>query len=430
MVRLGKRKLFVHVGLAKTGSKSIQRMLHACSPVLEQLDCHVLAAGAYRGNSSFLALAGAAAHWAALRREAIGCRASRLVLSGEVYTNPGLQEAAIGRFEKLAQLADLDVEIIGVVRPQWQWIEAWWATGVKGGRFRQSFQDTLPQLLRDHRLDYAAAFQPWQRTFGRLHVLPLEASPQSSLLARFLGVLGVEDRALLTSSRRHPRFNQRLGAKTIEVYRLVAVALDELGITGGTRLRQMERLEGVADLLPDDRPFAGLSCAQVDRLRRRYASRNASFAREFGFDTALESFWNAPDRTTMRPWEAQWWTLNADEQARVRDFVRSSVGVDLAIVTRGGMRRDFFAGHQRRASPEPAAIRAARLAAGCGRAVAEIARDMLSGVSQVRRGCAGLRVARWLVWQVSAMASRLRIASSRRTTAGIGRLTGEKDECG
>ena len=44
------RKLFAQIGLAKTGSTSIQHMMHVLAPSLEQCGVHVVAASSDHGN--------------------------------------------------------------------------------------------------------------------------------------------------------------------------------------------------------------------------------------------------------------------------------------------------------------------------------------------------------------------------------------------
>ena len=424
----GRRTLFVHIGQAKTGSKSIQHVLHGWSPMLEQVDLHVLAAGAYRGNHSALTRPVATVHWNAVAREAMRCRAGRLVISGEEFTNPHNQDRAIRSLLMLAEEADLDVSVIGYVRPQWQWIEAFYPLSVKELGNRQRFQDTLPRLLHDARLDYASAFEPWRKAFGRLRVYPLEAARREGLGAHFLGALGVADRDLCSAVARHPRDNQRPGAKAIEVYRLVAVGLAELGVAGAAHGRLMRHLEGLPTLLPDDRAFTGLTHAQLDGLRRRFAPGNARFARDFGFDIDAEAFWNAPDEAAERPTDAGWGDLSAAEQAGVRDFVRSRMGIDLPGPSRG-LKRNVRPADHRKAPSESGAMRASRRAAGCCRATVEIARDLVAGISTARSRRSVPSVARWLHWQVLAMPSRFRVAVRRLTTADVGRTVGRRETC-
>ena len=268
MATSGRRRLFIHIGQAKTGSTSIQTMLHRLSPSLEQLGVHVVATAEILGNHGRLAIprahenpsgfGGLDERWQALFAELTRCGASGYLVSAEEFSNPRGRMGSVECFAALAAAARLDVEVIACVRPQCQWLEASWAQRVWGGEALPPFADGLEENLHDLRLDYARLFAPWREAFGRVTVIPLERSRlPDGLLARFLDILEIDDARAVAAAKRLPQFNRRHGAKSLEIRRLTGVLLGRHGWPHWRRAQAMNRLRGLSGLLDDDPPFAG-----------------------------------------------------------------------------------------------------------------------------------------------------------------------------
>lgn len=406
-----KRKLFIHVGQAKAGSTTIQVLLHRLSASLEQFGVHVVATSALLGNHGRLAMPGARenpalfpdldAVWAALFEEVTGCGASRYVVSAEQFSNPRGRMTAVGRFQGLAEAANLEVEVIACVRPQWQWLEASWAQRVWGGTVSPPFTDCWEAGLDDERLDYNRVFAPWKQAFGRVTVIPLQrARLPEGLLARFLDILEVDDARTRRAASRLPRHNRRPGGKSVEVRRLTGLALRRHGLLAWQRARCLETLEPLRRVFDGDPPFAGLSPAQIGTVVQRFASRNARFAREFGVDAGGELFADEPVDGFDRPVRPTWRDLGDDERSKVIHFVRSRLGIKLPQgieAPRGTARRSVPA-----RLPAIAASLSGPRARGIGywsRALWAGGWLILRGLAQTRWSGRGLLIGRWLHWQ-------------------------------
>ena len=413
---MGKRKLFVHVGLAKTGSTSIQRMLHRLSPSLEQLGVHVLATIAIRGNhwrlvprrtpespqsAEFLEV-----RWQILFKEVMRCRAPRLVVSAEHFASPWGVAPSVRRFAALAEAANLEIHIVACVRPQWQWLESSWTQRVEGMTALPPFGEWVDTGLEDLRLDFAQVFSPWKEAFGRVTVVPLERSQlPDGLLVRFLRILGVDDARTQAAARQMPRLNRRRGAKALEVRRLLSAAMHRHGLN----LRQLRRigrqLGALSEVFDDDPPFAGLTREGIDSIMARFASRNARFASDFGIDADGILFRDEPADGLARPTCFAWTDLTDEERLSASDFVRRRFGLQLP----DGVEV------KEKARKRSGQVTFAEVVAGLSdsgkpswhatlRAVPTRPLEIVRGFGQIRFSAPGVLILEWLRWQVYAMA--------------------------
>ena len=335
-----KRSLVVHIGMPKTGSTSIQRMLSDLAPSLEQLGIHVPLTARHCGHENLVhaiddrcrkfrpALGG----WRELADELTRCAASRFVLSAEVFVAPWLGARGAVAVAAMAKAADLDVEIIGYVRPQYQYLESSYAQRVKNGRQSARFEAVLDDLVNRPGLNYNRIFQPWRETFGdRLAVYPLEPERMpGGLLAHFLDRLGAGE--LTAAAAALPRANERPGARQLEVLRLVSAALDNELVDWPVQVSLLRALRrDLPAMLVGDAPFSGLSQAQVQAVTRRHAESNARFAREYAVDADGILFRDEDSDAVRRPNRTAWEEFGDAERARVARFVRDAVGVDLPV---------------------------------------------------------------------------------------------------
>ena len=339
----GRRTLLVHIGLPKTGSTSIQRMLCVLAGPLRKRGIHVPSAGQnvdgahwnlvheYMGDRKYEAHRGG---WAELSRELCESRtARRFVISAEAFSMRRAEDAAIPRIASLASAADLDVEIVGYVRPQHRFIESDYSDSCKGFETRP-FEAFLEARLDHGRYDYSKCFRPWRQAFGnRLVVYPLEAARMpAGLLPHFLAVLGVPE---LSARVTLPRLNRRLGAKQLEVARLVAAALHDEMLDRDTASRLLGNvLRAVSTRLIDDTPFVGLDPEQRRAVAERFAESNARLARDYGIDADGVLFRSPAVVEGERGNRAAWEDFTDHERTTVTRIVRNLAGVDLQRATR------------------------------------------------------------------------------------------------
>ena len=348
--------LFVHIGMPKTGTKTIQMLLAARPAFLERAGVHVPVAGLTRftGHSGLMELVQGPddpwlhrrldpAAWDGLRDELTRCPARRFIVSSEVFGDGRPQSSDWAKaFAALGEEAGVDVEVLAYVRPQYQWLEARYSQLVKNGRETRPFEACLeeclvsgggtgnaPQLRYPYTgLDYNSVFEPWREVLGdrlKIHTLD-DAQRAGGLVRHFSALIGANEVADVTCL---PRSNQRPGAKFVEVLRLTSAALGTVGFNVPLLAYSpwQKVRAGLPALLDHDIPFRPLSDAEIHALTERYADSNTQFGRDYGVDAAFHSKSRRTD--SPRPVRIAWQDFGDGERDRVRSFVLDALGVDL-----------------------------------------------------------------------------------------------------
>ena len=274
--------------------------------------------------------------WADLPRELSDAGAARrFVLSCEDFPNRRAVDGVIERILALARATDLNVEIVAYIRPQPDLMDSEYGQKVKSGGCGARFQAYFNAAMQDADYDYNVLFEPWRAAFGaRLAVYPLEpARMPEGLLAHFLAVLGAGELAPAVAAL--PRLNRRIGAKQLEVLRLVTVAFHGEMVDLRTVQRLMKALRGrLPAALPDDPPYSGIGPDERRTAACRFAEGNARFARSHGIDSEgvlfRETLPNAGGLANL----AEWTDFSAAERAAATRLVRRITGVDLAETAR------------------------------------------------------------------------------------------------
>lgn len=414
MQSTGKRKLFIHIGPLKTGSSSIQGMLHRLSPALEMLGVHVLATSAVRARHHLVPKRGLGGRppmhaiqgvWRALHKEVRQCGSPRMVISSEFLSGAVVGAMARPPFLELARTTGIDVEVIACVRPQWQWLESRWAEYVGQMAVVPPFAEWLKRQLDDQAPDYLRMLDPWKAAFGKVTVIPLERSRlPNGLLHRFLEVLGVDDARLLTAVQGMDRRNVRLSAKQLALLHLLTNALHRHGLDREERQRARNRLGDTAALFDDNTPFAPLSREGIDAIRARFSRANARLAREYGLDAGTGLFRNELADDWVRPSMAGWEAYTDAERQRVRDRVRRRLGLTLpdGHPVAGEGRASHGQAPSRRIKAKLASSGGGVWLPAGGRA----ALDLLRGFAHLRMSAQGRSILRWWRWQAHGIAHR------------------------
>ncbi len=232
------KRLIVHVGLCKTGSTgstSIQRMLFSCRNRLRADGVHVPETGIKERGShlSHRRLISAQtlnwkhkkakkALWKQLEKEIAVTDAQTFVVSAEDLTSPGFRVTSAELLAELAARADVEVDVVGFVRPQWQLLESEYSQRVGNGRERGTFSQFVGKMLDAGEktiLDYRVVFAPCRARFGdRVRIFPLETT--QNLIVRFLTFVGIEATAIEEHWEKL-HVNKRRGAKVLELHRCV-----------------------------------------------------------------------------------------------------------------------------------------------------------------------------------------------------------------
>ncbi|MDE0421603.1 MAG: hypothetical protein OXK76_12055 [Gammaproteobacteria bacterium] len=189
-------------------------------------------------------------------------------------------------------------------------------------------------------MDYNEVFGPWRDSFGKVAVHPLQTNQhRESLLVHFLSQMGIHDERLFRAATRLRRENSRLGAKDVEIRRMVGVELACRGVEQWQRHIVMRRLGDLTKILHDDWPFAGLTRDEVSAFNGHFAESNARFARDYGIDNNRILFRDdLPPDFDKRGRPASWEDFSDLERRAVRRHVSRTVGIDIENANHSGRR--------------------------------------------------------------------------------------------
>ena len=338
------RTLVVHIGMPKTGSTSLQHMLWTLAGRLRRYGVHVPVSGQdpsgshcnlvreYTGHGRSTRYRPLLGGWCDLLQELASHRgasgASRFVISCEAFSHPQAAGEAVGRLLEVARAADLDLEIVGYVRPQHQQMEAHYAQ-VVGAEVR-SFETFRAAAHEDPRFDYNERFRPWRAAFGdRVAIYAMgPAYLPHGVLPHFLDLLGAGRLAPIAAAL--PRLNRRMGAKHLEVMRRFHAVLRHQMVDRPVIARLSHQLmRTLPAVLVDDASASWLAPEERRAISEHFAASNARFARDYavdGLDTGL--FRETAKEMDLRPNFVRWADFGVQERTAVVCVVRDLTGID------------------------------------------------------------------------------------------------------
>lgn len=332
------RNLIVHIGLAKTGSTSIQRMLFELRGALARYGIFIPATGCPPRlcchNNVAHSLSGAADYrphlggWAELTTEIATATSRTILISAEAFTtdhNSGI----VDRLAQLAASKDLHTRILAYIRPQHELLESGYSHFIATRMGTATFDEYVANKQRHNDLDFNSILKPWRDAFtGGVSVFPMERSRMpKGLLSHFLEALGVATHGASPDTV-YLHENVRIGAKELEVRRLANLAMSGLG------LREMRKRRARLRFLPAllaDAPFVGMNDRQVRETIDYYNEPNSQFARAFGIDDTGVLFRDRHDDRARQPNRAQWTDLTDGEMRIVTNYLRSVSGIHLEV---------------------------------------------------------------------------------------------------
>jgi len=283
-------RVILHIGTHKTGTTAVQGSLGEASDAL--LSRGVLYPRSGRRGVGHVELARLAEHPGEmpggregeqeLLEEIRAASPGTLVLSAERFTSPVSPRRARWAEWLCTHLDARRVQVIGYVRPQWEYIESAYAQRTKAGVTWVDFERHLHSALADSKYDYPTVFGAWRRTFGdALEIRPYapELLVGRDVVEDFWHAVGLGSPPASLDRHRNPR----TGAKATEMLRVLRSLLADYRLDGLVPVRQVMRRaqRRVEAEFPDDEPFRALTPELVARIAESFRASNATFVRDY-----------------------------------------------------------------------------------------------------------------------------------------------------
>lgn len=180
------RRLYIHIGLGKTGTTALQRffahnrdalagqgVIYPMIGTFVKTQAHHVLSHKWGGwiDPTRLADRNPTQEWHDLKAAMLSGKAGvRYLISSERFAAAALDSRYPGMLDFIASLFDgIDVKIIVYVRPQEELAESIYKQGVKAGLIRLRLEDYVRSL--PGYFDYCRLLETWAQTFGRQNVI-------------------------------------------------------------------------------------------------------------------------------------------------------------------------------------------------------------------------------------------------------------------
>lgn len=288
------RHCFIHIGLHKTGSTSIQKMLASREEWLGSLGLYVPKTGR-TGSQGHHLLAwelsrrhgfSGSAQFDALKRELREAGfPARVVLSSEDFSSRIHDRKAIARLERKVRRLGYEPRIVCYVRPQEAAIQSIYTQKAKTWSITAGFSEYWPKSIRSLQFDYNRRFEALLSSESlSSRFFPFsQTTIEQGICRHFLLALGVPAHQLVGFVEPSPS-NPTPGPATMALSLAVARELARRGLA-----LSKDQREGAASLLrrvdPDAgaRKFNALTPEISESIRTHFRNSNQRFAaRAFG----------------------------------------------------------------------------------------------------------------------------------------------------
>jgi hypothetical protein len=324
-------RVVLHIGSHKTGSTAIQGTLIDASE--ELLARGILYPRAGRQGPGHARLAGELAFLEApvtqapshkeLLTEVRASDPHTLVLSAENFTPRESSWPADWALHLVEELSPRRVQVVGYVRPQWEFIEASYSQQVKVGITSLHFEDYLTKCFLDPHFDYPRKFGPWRRAFGdHLEVRPFshEHLVCGDAVADFWSLVGLGSPPEL----REKYANRRPGAREIVLLRELSTRLTGRQAELPIRKILAKAAKRLRAELSDDSPFSPMDAELISYVAERFSASNKRFVNDY-WDREHATFFALPvDGSRL---SASSWSLDdaSEQEMRLLDDVLGTV---------------------------------------------------------------------------------------------------------
>lgn len=325
----GDRRAYIHIGMAKSGTTSIQHAMATNRDHLLEQGFLFPAAGAPNDKSGHHCLAWrlrdspklqlhcSGFRLRSLRDEVAGSPDLHVVVSSEELSGISYNYSMMKSL--FALFPDREIYVVAYVREQAEFFNAFWVELASDLNCKLSLSDFVHKCLGESRYDYNDWFGTWKRLVGsRLIVRPFDPAflVNGNVVDDFCTVVGIDDLPSVSGAEwKNRSMNARQIAATIGLSRhLERMGLDPNGLAPDRRM-QVKRI--VSKLvrhpqLADGEAFWGIGPELVQQVQRHYGEANRRFFRD---QLGSDFIFSAVDR--HRPFTAMAYE-DLDRQLRAR----------------------------------------------------------------------------------------------------------------
>lgn len=338
-----KKTLFLHIGVHKTGSTSIQAFAQRQRDALARQGLHVVRAG-QTPDGNHVSLAHALPRdpaaprttapdltaWHAAVDEIVGSPCGAALITSEEFTS--VDAVGIATLAGLMSAAQIEVRVVVFLRDQLPALRSNHVELLKQGLIEHDFVSHLAMSAVDHdfvetidRFNYQCLLQPWIEAFGRDRIEVEHYRPQQDAVRRFFTRIGLP--RAVARGRAPVRLNTSPSDAVVSLLVLVNryLSLCE-GLTPERRTQIAYGLyEQASAELPAGQNAPACPASVRRMLGRHFEASNAWVARTFGVHVIVGRV-ARQDSTREAP------TLPADEIERWLQRARAGVAYSLRLV--------------------------------------------------------------------------------------------------
>lgn len=276
------RKLFIHIGLPKTATTTLQSFLYENRDNLRNYGYLYPQTGipdklkAHR-NLSWLIVRRKKADlsfgtWKELNQEVDDSNFKNVIISSEFFSIANNKHIDILK----SKLKFYDVKIVVYLRRQDVRIESQYTQNVKNGIYASDIV-SFAHKKRDES-DYYKVLEPWRQAFGTMNIIvrPLEKTQIPDICNDILNVIGIND--FKDFSKVKDR-NTKPGKKELEILRVInQVYKNDVQKSG---IYKKKIAQYAQKYCSDDKKYRLLSYVQASTVMELYKESNQAVAREY-----------------------------------------------------------------------------------------------------------------------------------------------------
>ncbi|MDJ0690551.1 MAG: hypothetical protein QNJ41_18830 [Xenococcaceae cyanobacterium MO_188.B32] len=283
------KKVFLHIGLHKTGSTSLQAFLHRNRNTLRdygylypqtgassRFDCHhnlawLLMNWSNKADPSL-------GTWKELHQEIDNTSLNKIIISSEEFEFVGMGKKSLNCLK--SELEYYEVKIIVYIRRQDKRLESQYTDNIKNGFYSGNVLSLLPfcDKMREAS-NYEKVLESWAQTFGidNIIVRPLEKTQIPSIYHDFLEIIGITnfDNFIEVEAQ-----NTKRGRKALEALKVINKIYENQPVARKRYLQQINKFKK-KHCTDDERSYRLLSYSDSVKILESYKQSNIKVAQKY-----------------------------------------------------------------------------------------------------------------------------------------------------